>query len=160
MTAKKVGPHKKTGRPSSYRPEFAGQAAKLCALGATDSVLADFFGVADATIDNWKVAHPTFLGSLKDAKDALDAQVEQSLFRRAMGWEHDAVKIITVARGNNGGSVVEEVPYVEHYPGDTTAMIFWLKNRQPVRWRDKQELEHSGKIGLEALIIESMTADV
>jgi hypothetical protein len=32
--------------------------------------------------------------------------------------------------------------------GDTTAMIFWLKNRQPDRWRDKHDHEHSGSVGI------------
>lgn len=152
-SAKKAEGRRPRGHPTHYRPEYASQAAKLCArLGATDADLAHFFDVTEQTINNWKTAHPDFFESLKGAKDSLDAQVEQSLFRRAMGWEHDAVKIITVADGNNNGSHVEQVPYVEHYPGETTAQIFWLKNRQPQRWRDKQELEHSASESLAALI--------
>ena len=44
------------------------------------------------------------------------------------------------------------VPYTEHYPPDTTACIFWLKNRQKAAWRDRQEVEHSGKVSLEELV--------
>lgn len=143
---------KKMGRPSAFRPEYVRMAAKACSLGATDDDLAELFGVSGTTIDNWKAAHPDFLGALKEAKDSLDAQVEQSLFRRAMGWEHEAVKIMAVARGDNQGSEVQEVPYIEHYPGDTTAQIFWLKNRQPAKWRDKQEVEHGVTDSLAALI--------
>lgn len=131
-------------------------AATACELGATDADLANLFDVTEKTINNWKDAHPEFLQSVKEAKSLLDQHVEQSLYRRAMGWEHDAVKIIAVANGNNQGSSIEQVPYVEHYPGDTTAMIFWLKNRQPARWRDRQEIEHSGKVGLEAIVAGSM----
>lgn len=144
------------GRPTDYRPEYARMAATACSLGATDSDLAKLFDVSDTTIDNWKTAHPEFLGSVKEAKSLLDQQVEQSLYRRATGWEHDAVKIMAVAQGEGLGSAIEKVPYVEHYPGDTTAMIFWLKNRQPARWRDRQEVEHSGKVGLEAIVAGSM----
>jgi hypothetical protein len=34
------------------------------------------------------------------------------------------------------------VPYTEHYPPDTTACIFWPKNRRRDKWRDKHEIEH------------------
>lgn len=137
---------KKTGRPSSYRPEYAKQAYHLALLGATDADMARAFGVSQPTIDNWKKQHPDFLGSLKAGKEEADANVAKSLYRRALGYSHKAVKILAVAVGNNGGSEVEEVPYMERYPPDTTAAIFWLKNRRPDLWRDKQNVEHSGEV--------------
>jgi transposase-like protein len=137
---------KKTGRPSAYRPEFTKQAYHLALLGATDADIARALGVSDTTIDNWKRQHPEFLGSLKAGKDQADANVAKSLYRRALGYSHPAVKIITVARGGNAGSDVEEVPYTERYAPDTTAAIFWLKNRRPDLWRDKHDLEHSGEV--------------
>ena len=143
---------RKVGRPSSYRPEFAEQARKLCLLGATDAQLGEFFGVSEVTINAWKTAHPEFLKSLKDGKEKADALVAHSLYHRALGYKHDAVKIIAVARGDNQGSSVEQVPYTEHYAPDTTAAIFWLKNRRPDLWRDKTETEHSGKISLEEIL--------
>lgn len=146
MPAKGSRQKKKTGRPSAYRPEYAKQAYHLALLGATDADLARAFSVSHATIDNWKAKHPDFLGSLKAGKEQADANVAKSLYRRALGFSHKAVKILTVAQGNNGGSVVEEVPYVEKYPPDTTAAIFWLKNRRPDLWRDKQDVEHSGEV--------------
>lgn len=131
----------KKGRPTKYRPEFAAQAAKLCALlGATDQDLAAFFEVHQDTIDEWKKVHPEFSGSLKQGKAETDARVEQSLYRRAIGYSHDAVKIF-----NNEGEEMK-VPFVEHYAPDTTACIFWLKNRKPVEWRDKVDHEHSGNV--------------
>lgn len=144
---KPAKPKAKIGRPSAYKPEFDHMAAKACALGATDHDLAELFSVSDATIDNWKAAHSSFLGSIRDAKDSLDTKVERSLFERATGYSHPAVKILTVSGGMGSGSSVEEVPYTEHYPPDATSMIFWLKNRQPAKWRDKQEVEHTGKDG-------------
>lgn len=55
-------------RPSKYKAEFAIQAEKLCKLGATDEELADFFEVSTTTIDNWKLAHESFLGAIKRAR--------------------------------------------------------------------------------------------
>jgi len=134
---------KKTGRPSSFRKEYVDQAFKLCLLGATDAQLADFFGVTETTINNWKHAHPEFLASLKAGKEQADATVAQSLYRRAIGYEHEAVKIVADAK--SGAEHV--VPYIERYPPDTTAAIFWLKNRRPGAWRDKREHEHTGPEG-------------
>lgn len=124
------------GRPSKYKPEFVEQAAKLCKLGATDREIADFFKVTEATLTNWKSAHPEFLASLKLAKEEADQRVEQSLYRRALGYSHDAVQIFC---SKDGG--VTQVPYVEHYAPDTTACIFWLKNRKPDVWRDKSDID-------------------
>jgi hypothetical protein len=137
----------KVGRPSSYRPEFEKQARKLGLLGATDVEVAAFFEVSEVTVNAWKKAHPEFLKSLNSGKDAANANVADKLYRRALGYSHKAVKIVTVAQGKNQGSVVEVVPYTERYPPDTTAAIFWLKNREPVKWRDKQDHEITGKNG-------------
>ena len=124
------------GRPSKYKPEFCEQAAKLCKLGATDRELADFFEVREQTITNWKTQYPEFLGSLKRAKQESDDRVEQSLYRRALGYSHDAVKILLTKDGD-----VYREEYVEHYPPDTVACIFWLKNRRPDQWRDKFDID-------------------
>ncbi|WP_343225927.1 helix-turn-helix domain-containing protein [Luteolibacter marinus] len=129
------------GRPSRYREEFAEQARKLCRLGATDKELAEFFGVDVATLNRWKQRHAEFCESLKDGKCQADAEVADRLFKRATGYSHEDTKILQ----NNGAPVI--VPTVKHYPPDTVACIFWLKNRRPDLWRDKVGLEHSGPNG-------------
>lgn len=123
------------GRPSALTDKVMEQAYKLALLGLTDKAMADIWGVCEATITNWKQDCPEFLASLKKGKEEADAKVAQALYHRAMGYKHPAVKIFC----QNGE--VTEVPYVEHYPPDTTAGIFWLKNRQTKQWRDKQEVE-------------------
>ncbi len=123
------------GRPTSFKPEFVAQARKLAELGATDREAAEFFEVAESTLYLWKHTQPAFSEALKVGKEKADARVEQSLYRRALGYSHDAVKM----HANDG--VVTITPYVEHYPPDTTAAIFWLKNRRPDEWRDKTETD-------------------
>jgi hypothetical protein len=127
------------GRPSSYKPEYAEQAGKLCKLGATDKELADFFEVTEQTVNNWKTDFPSFFESLKRGKHEADDRVEHSLYRRALGYSHDAVKIFCSKEGD-----VTKVEYVEHYPPDTVACIFWLKNRRSDEWRDKIDIAQSG----------------
>jgi hypothetical protein len=127
------------GRPTLYREEYTEQALKLCRLGATDRELADFFDVSEQTINAWKDAHPEFLESLKAGKARADAEVADKLFRRATGYSHEAVKIFMPA----GASEPIHSSYTECYPPDTTACIFWLKNRRPDLWRDVQSREHA-----------------
>ena len=131
------------GRPSKFKAEFVSQAVKLAALGATDRETADFFGVNEATLYRWKHTQPEFCEALKVGKDTADARVEASLYRKAVGYAHDAVKIAVNAQGE-----VTQVPFTEHYAPDTTACIFWLKNRRPAEWRDKLDVDAAvtGKI--------------
>lgn len=133
----------RVGRPTVYKDTYAKQAGKLCKLGATDQDLAAFFEVSLRTIANWKAQHSEFLHALKAGKEEADARVERSLFHRAVGYEQEAVKIFMPA----GASEPVYAPYTERIAPDTTAAIFWLKNRRPEEWREKQLLEHTGKDG-------------
>jgi len=136
---------RKPGHPTLYKPEYAEQAQSLAELGATDDRLADFFKVTVRTIYNWKTQHEEFFQALKAGKAVADAMVERSLFHRAIGYETDAVKIFMPA----GATEPVYAPYRERIQPDTTACIFWLKNRQPERWRDKQDIAHSGTVTVE-----------
>lgn len=134
-----------TGRPPTYKAEFASQAQKLCRLGATDLELADFFGVDVRTIYRWKHTHEAFCQAVTCGKEAADARVERALYNRAVGYSHDAVKIFMPA----GADKPVYAPYVEHVPPDPSAAFNWLKNRKPDEWRDKQEVAHTGGINLQ-----------
>ena len=106
------------GRPSLYQPKFAEQAFKLCLLGATDKEMADFFEVEVSTINKWKLDYPEFSESIRAGKIDADANVSKSLYNRALGYDKDG----------------------KHYPPDTTAQMFWLKNRRGSNWREKSEI--------------------
>ena len=127
------------GRPSKYKKEYAAMAERIALLGATDAELAAVFNVGETTINAWKKAHVEFSEALKKGKVFADARVAERLFNRALGYSHPEDKIFN----NNGEPMV--VPTTKHYPPDTTACIFWLKNRQKDQWRDKQEHELTGK---------------
>lgn len=132
------------GRPSKYNPEFNNQVEKLCKLGATDSEMADFFGVAESTINLWKIHEPEFSESIKKGKIIADMEVGERLFQRACGYEHPEEEIKVVSMGGGEGSTIERVEVTKHYPPDTAAAFIWLKNRRG--WKDKQEIEIFSKV--------------
>jgi len=121
-----------------YKSEYAEQARKLGAMGGTDKQIADFFSVSVQTLNNWKKKEEDLVLALKDGKDQYDTSlVEAALRDRAIGYSHKAVDIRVV-----NGEIVE-TEYVKHYPPDPTAAIFWLKNRNRDRWKDKHGIDHS-----------------
>jgi hypothetical protein len=135
------------GRKSAYRPEFADQARKLCLLGATDAELASFFEVSETTINNWKHAHAAFLVSIQEGRVVADANVADSLYKRATGEYVQLEKLVKV-KGDDGKETFEAVRYRGYIPGDPNAAFRWLLNRRRQNWADKSELVHSGSIGL------------
>lgn len=134
------------GRPSKYDPKSTPKIAYAMALaGRTDRQIADFLEISESTLNKWKLDYPVFSESLKAGKEEPDNLVERSLFERATGYVNkNAVKVFMPA----GAEKPVYAPYVEHIAPDVTAQIFWLKNRRPDRWRDKQEIEHSGGISV------------
>lgn len=126
------------GRPTDFRPEYVEQAEKLSLLGATDIQIADFFGVSESTLYLWKHTHPEFSESLKLAKEQADLNVSRSLYRKAVGYEFESEKVFC-----QDGEIIR-TPIREFVPPSDTAMIFWLKNRQPQKWRDTKDLTSGG----------------
>ncbi|SFS30693.1 terminase [Lutibacter maritimus] len=128
---------RKVGRPTRYKAEYATQALKLTILGATDIEMADFFGVVESTINLWKLKHKEFSESIKKGKIEADANVASSLYKKAIGFKHPDTKVFL----HDGKPV--KVPVEKHYAPDSTAAIFWLKNRQPEKWRDTKNIDHT-----------------
>lgn len=136
MTTKKT----KRGRPTDYREEHNELVRKLCLLGATDKEIAECLNVAESTLNLWKNKYPAFSEALKDGRERADARVGERLYQRAMGYSHPEEKIF-----NHNGKEMR-IETTKHYPPDTVACIFWLKNRQKDRWRDVKDHKHSGKV--------------
>ena len=129
------------GRPTLLKPEFIKEAEEQAKLGATDQELADYFGVDVRTLYRWKNTSAEFRHATKCGKEVADDRVERSLLERALGYERDEVDIKVV-----NGEIIQ-TPIRKFYPPDTTAAIFWLKNRKPQEWRDFKAVELSGNGG-------------
>lgn len=131
------------GRPTKFKPEYVDQVRKLCAIGAIDEEIAEFFEVSRATISTWKLEHPDFLEALKLGKASVDDRVERSLLQMALGYEQDEVKIFMPA----GAEKPIYAPFRAKVPASPTAAIFFLKNRRPDLWRDVHRQEVTGHNG-------------
>ncbi|MCI8346614.1 MAG: helix-turn-helix domain-containing protein [Bacilli bacterium] len=103
--------------------------------GLTDEDIANNIGIAQSTLYEWKKKYSDISESLKKYKEIPDYKVENALYKRASGFEHT----YRTQKVTKDGDVVGYKVTV-YYPPDPTSIIFWLKNRQPKKWRDKVEM--------------------
>ena len=103
-------------------------------------------GVAYSTFRDWIGKFSAISASLKKGKAPVDYEVENALYKRATGYTvklKKPIKVKTTKRVTGKGEVTEErIEYADeeqYIPPDTTAQIFWLKNRRPDKWRDKRD---------------------
>ena len=106
--------------------------------GLTDEQIAIKIGIRRETLYAWKKDFPNISNALKRGKEVVDRQVENALLKRALGYEYEEVK-----EKFENGICVERTITKKEVVADTTAQIFWLKNRKPDEWRDKPEAEQS-----------------
>lgn len=120
--------------------------------GLTDKQIASNMGITEQTLNVWKKNYPSLFESLKRGKAVVDIQVENALLKRALGYSYDEVTKERVldydpSTGQVVGSHMEVTKTVrKEVQGDTTAQIFWLKNRRPEQWRDKRDVSVEGEI--------------
>lgn len=117
--------------------------------GLSNEQIAYNMNVGIRTLYKWQKQNMQFKQALKVGKDTADRQVENALFKSALGYEYKE-EVVT-----NDGRVVT---VTKHQKANTTAQIFWLKNRKPEQWRDKRELSHDGEINNQ-INLQNMTDD-
>lgn len=118
--------------------------------GLVDKQIAENIGITEQTLNVWKKNYPSFFESLKRGKEVVDRQVENALLKRALGYEYDEItkEICEDAVTGETKLAVTKVVTKQVVP-DTTAQIFWLKNRKPEQWRDRKNLDLSGSLNVE-----------
>ena len=120
--------------------------------GLTDEQIAHNCGINAKTLWDWKTKHSQICNALKKGKEVVDIQVENALFKRAMGYKTVEVTEETRLIGVDDDKVpiyamAESKRVYKEFPPDVTAQIFWLKNRKPKEWRDKQQIDTNISIG-------------
>ena len=114
--------------------------------GLTDEQIAHNIGINVKTLWDWKVRFDPTCNAIKQGKAPVDIQVENALLKRALGYEYEEVTTEiteTPYIDRRGKERVRKQKHVKKTKKivlpDTTAQIFWLKNRRPDKWRDKRE---------------------
>lgn len=130
------------GRNTAYDQSMDDTARKLSLLGLTNAELAEFFGVTERTIYNWLEEHPSFFHAVHEGKTIADANVAESLYKRATG-EHVEVEKVYTNRQTGEKATIKVMTY---FPGEPGAAMNWLKNRRRQNWQDKVDHAHSGSI--------------
>lgn len=132
--------------------------------GLTDEQIAANLGIGKTAFYKYKKEHTNFANALKKGKEVIDFEVENSLLKRALGYEYEEVTKERIMRKDEKGQPITDIHGFPCYDmvvtktvkkevvPDTTAQIFWLKNRRPDKWRDKQEMQHSGDMGLNIVV--------
>lgn len=105
--------------------------------GLTNEQIAQNMGIVRDTLHRWSMKNKDIYDALKNGKEVSDREVENALFKNAVGFHYTEEQL------TDTGEIVQVSKY--HKP-NTTAQIFWLKNRKPSVWRDKQNIEHDGNI--------------
>jgi hypothetical protein len=141
---------KKKKATPKYNPAIhPRQAFTACSkMGAADKDLAELFGVSLSTLEKWTRTHGALKRAIKDGRDHYDSEVieKYGLRRKALGYDWEEVtKERVPIKGEDGLTLryelVETKRVTKHLPPDTTACIFWLKNRRPDRWADVKRFE-------------------
>ena len=109
--------------------------------GLVDEQIAENIGIRADTLYDWKNRFPDISEALKKGKEVVDRQVENALLKRALGYTYEETTREPVLNPDTGKIelTVTKVVTKQVIP-DTTAQIFWLKNRKPEIWRDKREI--------------------
>ena len=126
------------GRPKKLSSKDKDNILRLAKFGFTDDQISEVFGITKQTLNNYKKYDPDFFDSLKASKMLADVDVIDSLYKRATGMTVKEEKAMSVSDGDMG-SHIEKIEVWKELPPDPTSMIFWLKNRQPDKFREKVE---------------------
>ena len=110
--------------------------------GLTDEQIAEKMGISRSTLSEWKNQFSDISDALKKGKEVVDKMVENALLKRALGYSYkETTRELFVDKATGIEKLkVTKVVEKEVIP-DTTAQIFWLKNRKPEEWRDKRNVE-------------------
>lgn len=114
--------------------------------GLTEEQIAHNIGIKRQTLYEWKKRFSVISYALKRGKEVVDREVENALLKRALGYTYEEVTVERQRITEGNFQSVETRRVKRQVPPDTTALIFWLKNRKPEIWRDRKEIENSGNI--------------
>lgn len=129
-------------KPTLFNDKMKERILKLTKEGKTLAEVAFYIGVSERVLYNWAGKYGDFKTALQESRAIADELVEASLFQRAVGYTHKETKAFFDSQSLQ--IITKKIS--KHHPPDTGAAKFWLTNRDPEKWKEKTEVEHSGKI--------------
>ena len=145
-----------------YREDFPKLVEIHLRKGLTEAQVAKKLGISVSTFEVYKNKHPEFLEAVKKGKAPVDFEVENALLKRALGYTYEEKHTVTKIQGKGDkaeATVAEVKKTVKHIASDPTAAIFWLKNRDPERWRDNKAVEVTGRNGKDLIPEQPLTRE-
>lgn len=124
----------KRGPKTSFNLKVRDTILRLVEEGRTEDEISEILGICRRTLNNWKGEHDKLEHAVREARLIADQLIEASLYQRALGYSHPEEKVIQTRDGS-----IDKVEITKHYPPDTQAAMFWLRNRQRKRWSEKTE---------------------
>lgn len=131
------------GNLSLWDNSIPERAYKLSLLGLTEEQISVAFGISPRTLTRWKQQHPALGRAITLGGREADAHVAKALYKRATGYKTTKVSVNVVDKK------VVKTEYEEEVAPDTTAAIFWLKNRQKEKWADVWKVDHTHTIAFQ-----------
>lgn len=128
------------GRPPKYNSKFhIPWARNLARQGLTIEEIAAELEIGKTTIYRWMDNDDEFRNAINEGRSYSDSMVEDALYRRALGGTYTEQRAEAIPGKSGKPNIQKQVTIKKEVPPDTAAAIFWLKNRQPDKWRDKRE---------------------
>ena len=126
---------------SGYRPDYHPELIRgLALLGLQNNEIFKLIQISEDTFYRWTRQHPELKKALEEGRELADARIATALYQRALGYQHQAVKIFQFE-----GQIIE-APYIERYPPDTQAASLFLRNRHPKNWKNRVDVEVDGNV--------------
>jgi transposase-like protein len=133
------GPITSPGRPSEYNGEETCKLAKnMAKAGLSHSMIARIFGIAPSTLSLWKAQHPAFLKALEQGTEQVDKALEATAMQRALGYSYETEKAFQTG---------VKITVTEHVPPDANLLKFMLERRQPEKYKEVKEVQHTHNAG-------------
>jgi len=138
---------------AKYDPSFCDKALQLYPEGLTDAEFSAALGIAESSLYNYQNKHPEFREAIRQGKRGPNKVIEAAVFKAAAGYDYTEEKyerVVTVTKDATTGKERQSVRYVltertvKHQPPNATLAKFYLVNRAPEAWKDRQEVAHSG----------------
>ena len=89
--------------------------------------------ISYSTFREWKKKYSALSAALKKGKTPVDFEVENALVKREMGFEYEETETTIEEIDGKQRKRIKKIKKVA-LP-ETSAIIFWLKNRMPEQWR-------------------------